>query len=67
MLSSPGEWNPVLSERDWWSAEEILARLVASLTWLRASKVQDSCILLLQCAACRLVALPNGGGDVQGL
>ena len=52
---------------DWWSAEEILARLVASPTWLRASKVQDSCILLLQCAACRLVAFPNSGGDVQGL
>ena len=32
---------------DWWSAEEILARLVASLTWLRASEVQDSCILPL--------------------
>ena len=57
---------------DWWSAEvrsaeEILARLAASLTWLRASEVQDSCILPLQCAVCRLVAFPNGGGDVQGL
>ena len=49
------------------SAEEILARPAASLTWLRVSKVQDSCILPLQCAACRLVAFPNGGGDAQGL
>ena len=57
---------------DWWSAEvrsaeEILARLAASPTWLRASEVQDSCILPIQCAACRLVAFPNGEGDVQGL
>ena len=49
------------------SAKEILARLAASLTWPRASEVQDSRILPLQCAACRLVAFPNGGGDVQGL
>ena len=57
---------------DWWSAEvrsaeEILARWVASPTWLRASEVQDSHILPLRCAACRLVAFPNGGGDAQGL
>ena len=62
---------------DWWSAEvrsaevrsaeEILARLAASPTWLRASEVQDSHILPLQCAACRLVAFPNGVGDVRGL
>ena len=57
---------------DWWSAEvrsaeEILARLTASPTWLRVSEVQDSRILPLQCAACRLVAFPNSGGDAQGL
>ena len=57
---------------DWWSAEvrsaaEILARLAAILTWPRASEVQDSHILPLQYAACRLVAFPNGGGDAQGL
>ena len=57
---------------DWWSvevrsAEEILARLAASPTWLRASEVQDSCILPLQGAACRLVAFPNGGGGAQDL
>ena len=57
---------------DWWSAEvrsaeEILARRVASPTWLRASEVQDSHILPLQYAVCRLVAFPNGGGDAQGL
>ena len=57
---------------DWWSAEvrsaeEILARLAASPTWLWASEVQDSRIPPLQCAACRLVAFPNGGGDAQGL
>ena len=57
---------------DWWSAEvrsaeEILVRAVVSLTWLRVSKVQDSRILPLRCAACRLVAFPNGGGDAQGL
>ena len=57
---------------DWWSAEvrsaeEILARLAVSPTWLRASEVQDSCILPLRCAVCRLVAFPNGGGDAQGL
>ena len=57
---------------DWWSAEvrsaeEILVRQVASLTWLRASEVQDSRILPLRCAACRLVAFPNGEGDAQGL
>ena len=49
------------------SAEEMLMRLAASLTWSRASEVQDSHILPLQCAACRLVAFPNDGGDVQGL
>ena len=57
---------------DWWSAEvrsaeEILARRVASPTWLRASEVQDSRILPFRYAACRLVAFPNGGGDAQGL
>ena len=57
---------------DWWSAEvrsaeEILVRRVASPTWLRASEVQDSRILPLQYAACRLAAFPNGGGDAQGL
>ena len=52
---------------NWWSAEEILARLVASPTWPRVSEVQDSHILPLQCVACRLVAFPNSGGDVQGL
>ena len=52
---------------DWLSAEGILVRQVVSLTWLRVSKAQDSCILPLQYAACRLVAFPNGGGGAQGL
>ena len=57
---------------DWWSAEvrsaeEILARLVASPTWPWASEVQGSRILPLRCVACRLVAFPNGGGGARGL
>ena len=40
------------------------AMWVVSLTWLRASVVQDSHILPVQCAPCRLIACPINGGDV---